>query len=221
MTTADVVPAPAAPGMFQRTFRRGLKKKTKSPVVKVSDSISRMIGESDNSDSASGSIFPDGSDEYTGSDETPPEDRNNVTPQASVGLIDPSVALVAPDVTPNIRVPIDPSKVPQFNQGGALSVLGVQAHQPPQPTTQLATQLAPVHQAPRVPTAEESLRAFGVDPSQVMHHFGGTPSQGASVINDHYDPIQAATTGGVPMPEHVVNPNSASKIIEAARDFIR
>lgn len=188
--------------------------------------FSAMLGEN----SSESSFFPDSAKEYA-----KPESVDKGQPQATATpannepqfpvypgepLISPAVALVAPDVTPDALLPIDPSEVPQPPGGGPEMVelpdLSVDQEQS---SPVLQTILGRRPQGPAAP-AQES-----VPPPTIPLHIPGIPSAPSVNLNEdgvpnpgsNYNIIAAGMTPGIPMPDHVVNPNSGRRLFEVLR----
>lgn len=195
----------------------------------VTDSVSRMLGEDEDTVSAldDKSIFPDEAETLPGGQGDAGDNPKSVKP-SQVGfdepLINPSVALVAPDVTPNLFAPLEPSMAPKPTQ----------VSQPPVLSTILARPSTPAPPSPVSSSAQvssqqsataESLRQLGISPDQIPGVRVSTNESEMAELrrlqNMSYDPVAAATTAGIPMPEHVVNPDAARQLIDSTRHLLR
>lgn len=218
--TADVVPVPAAGG--QGTMNQALRTLRKRRPQRRRDVVSRLIGE-DNEDSIipddAEEIFSGGKDGDTHQKTEQPRVSNQGT---SEPLIDPAVALVAPDVTPNADVLLDPTMAPrptsQALSPALQTVLG-KATATSTPSPQAASDAPPVAQTHAVSPTMDSINAMlGISPQVKVN---GDADELRKITEMSYDPMTAATTPGLPMPEHVYDPNSASKLIESTRGLLK
>lgn len=194
----------------------------------------RIIGEAEGEDDGSGEpIIPTDAKEIDVDVEVNP-DAEGDEPQDDPGeLINPSAALVAPDVTPDAMKPLDPSMVPPPKHDPAVGVvLGQtpgQAQFPAQPGQS-------VPQAPPPPTPPSP----SVNPSSPMESISwkmmtGSSTPGATIMErtsalPGIPPISAlgesqAPTGdavlatGAPMP--APEAPQPGRVIDAFRRFVR
>lgn len=133
-------------------------------------------------------------------------------------MLNPTVCLVAPDVTPDAVVPIDPSDVPHL------------AITDPAPTTQTAP-----GQAPSVGSTEDSKKNVTVlqtilgkrthgpeapELSQESVHIPGITDV-TPISEGNYNIMAAAMTPGVPMPPPEHNPNGINQMLSNVRRFLK
>lgn len=236
MTTSSSIPAASSGGTPQtspqkRTALRSLAGVKSKPVrrrragdtdtIKVSlDSVDRMLGHTthvlEDDEGGSRSIIPD---------DATPIDASQLGAEASLSaqvdmppqddFIPTSAALVAPDVTPNLRIPLEPSLAPAAQSPAPTAVDTILAR-PSQPTPAPATQTA------HAPNVESMLRMMGVSPEAAPVPAPlGEGASAASAPSAPYDAVAASMTPGIPMPEHRHDPESARKLFEATRSFIK
>jgi hypothetical protein len=210
--------------------------------------LSRMLGESDTEDSA---IIPKNAQPYnvnhsgvkdSGSAEKINPKTGPELPVYANGdqepLLSPVVALVAPDVTPDALVEIDPSDVPHppvekieepevsrsvdgnKNRTALDTILGKPPPlKPENPARPLESPAGPA------PTPQS---APHLDVEAMLHRMQlqNTPQisleeseEGEPIISSGYDVIAAGMTAGIPMPEPKHNPNGTTKMVENTRKF--
>lgn len=225
-TTGDVPPVMAArPHSPDKARKETPRDKTKDRLRRAGIVASILgITESDNE-----SIFPEGAksidaDQATDTLGLPPVKMPTDSPEepAEINvdgeeLITPSSALVAPDVTPNALVPIDPSAVP--------SGPGAVPRAPPAPMVRpvpappmgsseegtLDTILGRQNPAPQSFEAAPELQPVATE--AFMDSVGmGARARGKQFVTE-------AVTPGVAMPDHVEG--NPERIVSAFRKFIR
>jgi len=191
-TNESVVPVVATVPSSRHTARNERLKKRRHQGSTVAQALG-MIGERDESDDDR-NIFPDEKEEgepVTANeiDKEPvmreeKDDAANPYEQADEHGLPPSVALVAPDVTPKALIPLDASKIPNFKETKFTTTQADMAAPQQEPeggdavdailgrsTTPEVPDLGPA--APRTVSTEEANAMMGVRPPSLYEDAGG------------------------------------------------
>lgn len=214
--TADVVPALVAPMQMLRT-KKGLSKPVAKNKEKTKPRKNIVDSLTDNID-LSTDIIPDDAE----SDSTPLKDVNTSSgpaelPDKKTGdkLIDPTVALVAPDVTPKAEEPIDPSSLPIPGTVNPTSALNTILGTNPAPASNQVN--AGVDTKKEASSQEALFRSFGISMPQVSESVPEAIKD-MQVTQALAETVAAATQPDIPMPVH--QEGDIRKLCSAFRSFM-